>query len=70
MTTEDSLTALAKFFSESDSVKDLEAAVAQIPEIEASRSDRLEVTEMFYVKAWHHAYLRCSCGESFFTERS
>ncbi|OKP09351.1 hypothetical protein PENSUB_5307 [Penicillium subrubescens] len=60
VTPEDSLTALAKVFLVSDSVKDLEAAVAQVPEIWASRSDRFVVTEMFHVKAWHHAYLRRS----------
>jgi hypothetical protein len=67
VTIQDSLTALANLFSESDAVKDLEAAVAQIPEIETSRPDRLIVTEMFHVKAWHHTYLRRPCGESFFT---
>jgi hypothetical protein len=70
VTPEDSLTALAKVFLVSDSVKDLEAAVAQVPEIWASRSDRFVVTEMFHVKAWHHAYLRRSYGEFLFTEPS
>jgi hypothetical protein len=68
VTTEDSLTALAKVFLESDSVNDLGAAVAQVPEIWASRSDRFVVTEMFHVKAWHYAYLRRSYGEFLFTE--
>lgn len=67
VTIKDPLTALAKFFSESDAVKDLEVAVAQMPEVEASRSDRLLVTEIFHVKAWHHAYLRSPCGEFFYT---
>jgi hypothetical protein len=69
VTTEDSLTALAKVFLQSDSVK-AEAAVAQVFEIWASRSDRFVVTEMFHVKAWHHAYLRRSYGEFLFTEPS
>jgi hypothetical protein len=70
VTTEDSLTALAKFFSQSDSLKDLEAAFDQIPEIKASRPDQIVVTEMFHVKAWHHAYLRCPSGQFLLTKPS
>jgi hypothetical protein len=70
VTTEGLLTALAKFFSESDSLKDIEAAFDQIPEIKASRPDQIVVTEMFHVKAWHHAYLRCPSGQFLLTKPS
>jgi hypothetical protein len=70
VTTEILVTALANLFSESDSLKDLETAFRQVPEIDASRPDHIVVTEMFHVKAWHQAYLICPSGQFLLTTLS